>query len=110
MVLRLSHNEIKEGYSDNAMYVMEYIETGTKEDIIDILFDDPQATLSCTFDENGICNASYIFFDNLDEVNTYISYLNKTYKYDFIRNYWVLSDSFLSVKEAKDDICFVSFF
>lgn len=87
MVLRLSHNEIKEGYSDNAIYVMEYIETGTKEDIIDILFDDPQATLSCTFNENSICNASYIFLDNLNEANLPICFrgseINPSSKQDF---------------------------
>lgn len=110
LVLRLSHDEIKESYSDNPMYVAEYIENGMIENLIELAFDDQKATLSCAFDENNSCNASYIFFDNLDELNNYISYLNKTYAYDYIQNLWVLPNSFISIKKTKDDIFFVSFY
>lgn len=110
LVLRLSHDEIKESYSDNPMYVAEYIENEVKENIIDLLFEDQKATLSCTFDENNTCNASYIFFDSLDELSNYITYLNKTYAYDYIQNRWVLPNSFISIEKTKDDICFKSFF
>ena len=61
MVLRLSHDEIKESYSDNPMYVAEFIEDEVKENIIELLFEDQKATLSCTFDENNTCNASHIY-------------------------------------------------
>lgn len=110
LVLRLSHDEIKESYSDNPMYVAEYIENGVKENIIDLLFEDQKATLSCTFDKNNTCNTSYIFFDNLDELNNYISYLNKTYAYDYIRSCWTLPNSFISIEKTKDDIYFKSFY
>lgn len=62
------------------MYVAEYIENEVKENIIELLFEDQKATLSCTFDGNNTCNASHIFFDSLDELSNYISYLNKTYQ------------------------------
>ncbi len=110
LVLKLSHDEIKESYSDNPMYVVEYIENEVKENIIDLLFEDQKATLSCTFDENNSCNASHIFFDHLDELSNYISYLNKTYAYDYIRSYWTLPNSFISIEKTKDDIYFKSFF
>lgn len=110
LVLRLSHDQIKESYSDNPMYVAEYIENGVKENIIELLFEDQKATLSCAFDENNNCNASYIFLDNLDELNNYISYLNKTYAYDYIQNHWVLPNSFISIEKTKDDIYFKSFY
>ncbi|MBF0577557.1 hypothetical protein [Dysgonomonas sp. GY617] len=110
LVLRLSHDKIKEDYSDNPMYVKEYIAKEVKENIIDILFDDERATLSCTFDENNTCNASYIFLDNLDELGYYITYLNDKYEYDYIRNRWVLPDSFVSIEKTEDDICFKSFY
>lgn len=110
LVLRLSHDEIKESYSDNPMYVAEYIENEVKENIIELLFDDQKATLSCAFDENNTCNASYIFFDNLDELSNYIPYLNKTYDYDYIQNRWILPNSFISIKKIKDDIYFKSFY
>ena len=110
LVLRLSHDEIKESYSDNPMYVAEYIENEVKENIIDLLFEDQRATLSCTFDKNNSCNTSHIFLDDLDELSNYISYLNKTYAYDYIQNHWVLPNSFISIKKTKDDICFKSFY
>lgn len=110
LVLRLPHNKIKEDYSDNPMYVMEYIAKEVSESIIDILFDDQSATLSCTFDESNSCNASYIFLENLEELSSYISYLNKNYDYDYIQNRWVLPDSFLNIKKTNDDICFKSFY
>lgn len=92
------------------MYVKEYIAKGVKENIIDILFDDEKATLSCIFDESNTCNASYIFLDNLDELGYYITYLNDKYDYDYIRNRWVLPDSFVSIEKTEDDICFKSFY
>lgn len=93
------------------MYVAEYIENEVKENIIELLFEDQKATLSCTFDKNNsCCNASHIFLDDLDELNNYISYLNKTYAYDYIQNRWVLPNSFISIKKTKDDICFKSFY
>ena len=110
LVLRLSHDEIKESYSENPMYVAEYIENEIKENIIELLFDDQKATLSCAFNENNTCNASYIFFDDLDELSNYISYLNKTYKYDYIKTCWVLPNSFISIERTKDDIYFKSFY
>lgn len=110
LVLRLSHDEIKESYSDNPMYVAEYIENEVKENIIDLLFEDQKATLSCTFDKNNSCNASHIFLDDLDELSNYISYLNKTYQYDYIKTCWVLPNSFISIAKTKDDICFKSFY
>lgn len=110
LILRLSHDEIKENYSDNPMYVAEYIENGIKENLIELLFDDEKATLSCTFDENNSCNASHIFFDNLNELKNYISYLNKTYDYDYIQNRWVLPNSFISIERTKDDIFVKSFY
>lgn len=110
LVLRLSHDEIKESYSDNPMYVAEFIEDEVKENIIELLFEDQKATLSCTFDENNTCNASHIFLDDLDELSNYISYLNKTYTYDYIKNRWVLPNSFISIIKTKDDIYFVSFY
>lgn len=110
LVLRLSHDEIKESYSDNPMYVAEYIENGIIENLIELAFDDQKATLSCAFDENNSCNASYIFFDDLDELSNYISYLNKTYQYDYIKSCWVLPNSFISIEKTKDDICFKSFY
>ena len=110
LVLRLSHDGIKESYSDNPMYVAEYIENEVKENIIELLFEDQKATLSCAFDDKNNCNASYIFFDNLDEFNNYISYLNKTYAYDYIQNHWVLPNSFISIEKTKDDIYFKSFY
>lgn len=110
LVLRLSHDQIKESYSDNPMYVAEYIENEVKENIIELLFDDQKATLSCAFDENNSCNASYIFLDNLDELSNYISYLNRTYQYDYIKNCWILPNSFISIKKMKDDIFFKAFY
>ena len=91
------------------MYVAEFIEDEVKENILELLFEDQKATLSCTFDENNTCNASHIFLDDLDELSNYISYLNKTYTYDYIKNRWVLPNSFISIIKTKDDIYFVSF-
>lgn len=110
LVLKLSHDEIKESYSDNPMYVAEYIEKGITENVIELLFDDEKATLSCTFDESNNCNTSYIFLDNLDEMDNYITYLHEQYDYDYTLSCWVLPNSFISIKRTKDDIYFVSFY
>lgn len=110
LILRLHHDEIVDQYSDNAMFVKDYIEKGVHEKIIDIVFEDEKATLACTFDENNGCNISYIFLDNLDEVGSYIAYLKNEYDYDYIRNCWLLPNSYLSIKSTEDDIYFESFY
>lgn len=92
------------------MYVMEYIEGGVHENIIDILFEDQKVTLSCAFDENHKCNISYIFFDDRFEMKSHIAYLHSKYEYNYFLSCWLLSDSFLSIKKIKDDICFMFYY
>lgn len=109
LVLRLTHDEIREGYSNNPLYLTECIENGIHQNSIEIRFDDKRATLSCSFDANNICITCHIFLDNVKEIFNYITYLQNTYSYDFIRCCWLLTDkSYLSVRTTKDDIFIVS--
>lgn len=106
-VLKLSEQEIRDKFSDAPICLMEYIEKGVHEHIIEIRFDEEYATLSCSFDKSNKCNCSFLFTDDMDDIDFYIRYFNNTYDYDYIRSGWILPNCYLSIKTIDKEICFL---
>lgn len=106
-VLNYSLTEIKKKYSEMPICLMEYIEKGIHENIFEIRFDDENATLSCGFDDNKQCNICYLFFDDIEVIDEYITYLNDRHDYDFMRSSWILSNCYMKIKITKDDRFFI---
>ncbi len=105
--LRLTKKELKANFLEFPICVMDYIEKGVKEDVVEIRFDKEKATLSCVFDENLKCNYVFLFFDNQACLGDYINYLNSICKYDYVECQWALPDYHLSLKRLENDICMV---
>ncbi|MDR2917103.1 MAG: hypothetical protein LBV74_20105 [Tannerella sp.] len=105
--LRLTKTELRAKFSEFPICVMDYIEEGVKEDVIEIRFDKEQATLSCIFDKNLRCNYAFLFFDDQTRLDDYVNQLNSMYKYDYVECQWRLPDCHLSLKRLGNDICMV---
>jgi len=93
-----AYRELKERYKDYPLYLMEYIEEDDFEKIIEVRFDKQQTTISMTFNEENICDTSFLLFDSLEDEDCFVEYLNQNRKYDFKLSHWVMEDCYVKVK------------
>lgn len=106
-VLKHSFKVIPDLFPDKEICIMDYISSKQNDKAIEIRFD--TATLTCIFDENDFCDYSFLFLDNLDHLEHYVDYCNRTYKYNYIRRAWIIGDYCLEISTGKDDY-FLHFF
>lgn len=104
--LKLAYQELKDKYKDYPHCLMDYIKKGVCELVIEVRFDEQLATLSFGFDENKNCNASFLFFDNANDEDSFIEYLNEDTGYDFKRSCWIMPDCYLKVKPSIHRLSF----
>lgn len=103
-MLKSNHQQIKEKFPIKSF---EYIRQGSLELIAEIRFEKEKTTLTCEFDSTDICLNSYLFPDNLKNIEAYISYLNQKYEYDVVGDRWKLPNSYLTIRRIKDIFCFM---
>lgn len=96
--LGLSYQQLKDKYKDYPVCLMEYIEGNIYERVIEVRFDNLEATISISFDKEDICDASFVFYDNLNDEDSFIEHLNDNSDYDFKRSCWIMRDYYLKVK------------
>lgn len=109
-VLKLSISQIKEKYTDYPLYLIDYIEKDIQEKSIEIRFHKEGITLTCTFDKDGNCDESFLFPDDAQIVEDFVSYLTDHHDYSFMRSRFMLGNCYLKIKELKEqrsDICLV---
>lgn len=106
-ILNCSLSEVRLKYSDYPTCLMEYIEKGIRDNIVEIRFDNENSTLSCGFDEKNQCDICYLFFDDIEVIEDYITYLNDKHDYDFMRSSWILSNCYMKINITKDDRFFI---
>jgi len=103
--LWLNISELKKRFRNFPICLMDYIENDSKENLVEIRFDDEKATLSCMLNKDSKSNNIFLFFDDSDCLNEYINYLNTVYTYDYRECRWLLPDCYLSLKKAEYDMC-----
>lgn len=111
-VLKLSISQIKEKYTDYPLYLIDYIEKDIQEKSIEIRFHKEGVTLTCTFDKDGNCDESFLFPDDAQLIEDFVSYLTDHHDYSFMRSRFMLGNCYLKIKELKEqrsDICLVFF-
>ena len=109
-VLKLSISQIKEKYTDYPLYLIDYIEKDIQEKSIEIRFHKEGITLTCTFDKDGNCDESFLFPDDAQIVEDFVSYLTDHHDYSFMKSRFMLGNCYLKIKELKEqrsDICLV---
>lgn len=105
-VLGLSYQVLKDKYKDYPICLIQYIEKGVDEQIIEVRFDDHLATISLSFDKENNCDGSFLFFDSLENEDSYIEHLHNYAGYDFKWSRWTMIDCFLKIKTSKDETTF----
>ena len=111
-VLKLSISQIKEKYTGYPLYLIDYIEKDIQEKSIEIRFHKEEITLTCTFDKDGNCDESFLFPDDDQLIEGFVSYLTDHHDYSFMRSRFMLGNCYLKIKELKEqrsDICLVFF-
>lgn len=111
-VLKLSISQIKEKYTDYPLYLIDYIEKDIQEKSIEIRFHKEGITLTCNFDKDGNCDESFLFPDDAQLVEDFVSYLTDHHDYSFMRSRFMLGNCYLKIKELKEqrsDVCLVFF-
>ena len=111
-VLKLSISQIKEKYTDYPLYLIDYIEKDIQEKSIEIRFSKEGITLTCTFDKDGNCDESFLFPDDDQLIEDFVSYLTDHHDYSFMRSRFMLGNCYLKIKELKEqrsDVCLVFF-
>lgn len=111
-VLKLSISQIKEKYTDYPLYLIDYIEKDIQEKSIEIRFSKEGITLTCTFDKDGNCDESFLFPDDAQLIEDFVSYLTDHHDYSFMRSRFMLGNCYLKIKELKEqrsDVCLVFF-
>lgn len=98
--LGLSYQELRNKYSDYPHCLMEYLEKEVHEHVIEVRLENDEATLSISFNKEHICDASFMFFDNLKDEDSFIEYLNGYTNYDFKHSCWMLANCYLRVKPS----------
>lgn len=104
--LGMSYQELKEKYKDYPVWLMEYINGNIYERVMEICFDKEDASISISFNTNNFCNVSILYFDNLNDEDLFIEYLNKVTQYDFKRSRWIIADCYLMLKPTKHEMAF----
>ncbi len=103
-VLQHSYKVIPKLFPGKEVCVMDYISGKQNEKAIEIRFE--TATLSCLFDENDICDSSFLFLDDFNDLQHYVDYCNKTYIYDYIRRGWIIENHCLEIRGQKEEAIF----
>jgi len=109
-VLKLSLSQIKEKYLDYPLCIMDYIEKDIHEKSIEVRFDKEEITLTCTFNDEGCCDSTFLFPDNDQLLEDFVSYLTENHDYSFVKSRFMLGNCFLKVKELKEqrsNLCLV---
>lgn len=108
-LLKLSLSQIKEKYLNYPLCIMDYIENDIHEKSIEIRFDEEKITLTCTFNENGNCDVTFLFADNDRIIEDFVGYLTEHYDYCFLKSRFILGNCYLKVKELKEQRSNISF-
>lgn len=111
-LLNITLSEIKNKYVDYPHCLIDYFEKDVTEKSIEIRFDKEEYTITCVFNTEGKCNTVYLFPDENETIEKFISYFKENYEYDFIKNRWETSFFYIKIKElaqSSNDI-FCMFF
>lgn len=104
-VLKKSYAIIPTLFWENKIYFMDYLHDELADKVIEIRFD--SATLTCWFNEDNVCNKSFLFLDDLDNMKYYVDYLNQEFAYDYTLLRWTKGDLSVQVKLEKEDSLFI---
>ena len=110
-MLGYSFEELKRNYISYPISITVHVDKkiNSFEKIIEVRFDNQEATVSCSFNEADKCNATYLFFDSQSSESGLIEYLSKSFGSNYRENHWLLDNCYLKIKQSKDFFCLYIF-
>ena len=96
---------IPQMFKDKEICITYYQHKEYKDKMIEIGFD--TVTLSCLFDENDVCNCSFLSLDDSSNLLPYIDYCNKAYAYSNLLGGWWIKNYCLHIKSGEDGYFFI---
>lgn len=109
-LLNLSFSEINKKHVNYPYCLINFFEEGRMDKTIEIRFDKEEITVTCGFDAKEKCKSVYLFPDENEIIEGFISYLKETFDYDYIKNRWKISGYYVALKEiskSPNDLCLV---
>jgi len=107
-LLDLSLPEIRQKYRNYPYCLIDYFEKDVEEKSIEIRFDQEEFTITCLFSDEGKCQSVYLFPDKNEYVTKFISYLEITQSYDYVKNRWTAPSCYIkaeAISHLSCDIC-----
>lgn len=108
VVLKCNKDTIKQFFPKAEFWNINYINQldDTDETYLEIRVEG--ATITCAFDkETNLCDSSFVFFDDDNNLNNFVRICNMLYRYDLNNGYWYSSHYTISLKKDKKDIAFM---
>lgn len=106
VALGQSADELKEKYKDYPVCLIDCIEKETHEYVIEVRFDNEEATISISFDSENLCNGFLLFLDKNEDENFLIDHLIEMADYNFKKSCFKLPNCFLKINESKHSLTF----
>ncbi|OJV87105.1 MAG: hypothetical protein BGO34_12145 [Bacteroidia bacterium 44-10] len=103
-VINCSSTIILQMFKDKEICIMNYRYKESNDKVIEIGVD--TVTLTCLFDENNICNWSFLSLDDSNNLRPHIDYCNKAYEYSYLLGGWLIENYCLRIKPDKDGYFF----
>lgn len=109
LTLGQSIDELKGKYKNYPVFLIECIDKEVHEHIVEIRFDNEEATLSISFDSKNKSNTCFLFLDSSVDEELLIDYLVSSEDYNFRTSSFQLPSCSLKIKETKNEVCFYLF-
>lgn len=106
LALGQSIDELKGKYKNYPVCLTDCIEKETHSCVVEVRFENEEATISISFDSENICDGSFLFFDKNEEEDLLIDHLIEMADYNFKKSFFKLPNCFLKIKESKHSLTF----
>jgi len=101
-------DDLKEKFPDKSIFSIKHrTKKGVWERIAEIRFDEDKATVTCHFNDSGICYGAYIFFDEENDINSYIEFICRNFVYNYSVSRWLVHSSLMSIQKVDEIIGFM---
>jgi hypothetical protein len=106
-LLSLSEREIWQKYRQYPVCFMDLRENEERQKSVEIRFDNEQTSITCLFNQEGICDYAFITPDRINPIAEYVNFFNAIFEYDSFRCRWVMAHGYLSQKKINTGLLFM---
>ncbi|MDR2954749.1 MAG: hypothetical protein LBV43_06690 [Prevotella sp.] len=103
IVLGCKKETIKDIFPHSDYYIIHFCDrkNDTQEISIKIKLED--TSLVCYFDEKGLCNACYLYFDHVNDIFTYTEICSTLFTYHSATKLWTMRSAYIRFREEDEN-------